>query len=57
MSTTMLSGWDGKIKEAQTLLTKVEDKAVRLREAIATFKAERRAAQSESQKSESATQC
>jgi len=45
-----MSDWDEKIQEAETLLVKVEAKAVRLREAITTFKA--MAAQSERQTSD-----
>jgi hypothetical protein len=37
----MLSEWDEKIRDAISLLRKVEDRGIRLREAIKTFEAER----------------
>jgi hypothetical protein len=46
MSTEMLQDLDTKIRDAKRLLAKVEDRAIRLREAINTFKAEKMATES-----------
>jgi hypothetical protein len=46
MSSEMLQEWDKKIQDAKNLLAKVEAKATRLREAIATFKSEKESAES-----------
>jgi hypothetical protein len=43
MSSTKLSKWDAKIQAAKALLAKVEQRAVRLREALVTFEAEKNA--------------
>ena len=55
----MLNDWDIKIQDAKRLLVKVEDRAIRLREAINTFEVEKSAAQSnpDATPAETATQC
>lgn len=45
MSREIVKKLDGCIQDAETLLKKVEAKAVRLREAIVTFKAEKKVAE------------
>lgn len=42
MSTKMIQQLDARIQEAQELLSKIEARASRVKEAIATFKSERK---------------